>query len=188
MLQQYGQWKGVITIENERIDGRVIVLPMPPSENERLTMNWQKAKEVVAGGYYANFNTKKKVGTLRNSTIYNRWLSASATLLKKGKLPVIEEPVAVFVYEIFPDNLRRDADNRLKGLFDAMTKSGHVWKDDSLVTLFTAEKLVRKGHNFVLAFVVKRNELPKLWIEVKEDFLQQIAENIQKHDADTRAP
>lgn len=178
MLEYFGQWDSNINIQDKKIRGRLVVLPMPPSENERLITNWDKAKEVVAGGYYANFNGKTKKGAVTNSRLYNQWLHASAHLLMKGKLTKLQGNIGVIIVEVFPDNRRRDADNRIKGLFDAMTKSNHMFDDDSQIVFFTCEKRVIPHKSFVLAFVFNRDEAPELWTDVNKSFVQKIAETI----------
>lgn len=182
MLEFYGQWQTEITVHEKQIKGRLVVLPMPPSENERLVANWEKAREVVAGGYYANFNGKTKRGAVTNSRLYNQWKSASSNLLRKGKLEQLKGDIAVLVIEIFPDNRRRDIDNRVKGLFDAMTQCEHMFSDDSQVSLLTVEKRVMAKKNFVIAFVLPRTELPEMWFNVESAFIKKIADTIPEVD------
>lgn len=182
MLDQFGQWKTNVLIQDKRIEGRLVVLPMPPSENERLAVNWAKAKEVIAGGYYSSLNTKRtKRGAVTLSKVYKSWKCASINLLKKGKFEKLTGPLAVFVIEVFPDNRRRDTDNRLKGLFDAMTECEHLIEDDSQIVLHTVEKRVISKKMFCVAFVLPREELPQLWIEVKQEWLEGIAKKIDEH-------
>ena len=48
-------------------------------------------------------------------------------------------PVAVEIEAHMPDKRRRDLDNLLKGLFDALTHAG-VWMDDSQVDDFRVRR------------------------------------------------
>lgn len=182
MLEYFGQWETNVTIQGTKVKGRLVVLPMPPSENERLVTNWAKAKEVVAGGYYKDFGGKSKRGAVTNSKIYNQWKHASATLLKKGNFPMLNGEIAVIIVEVFPDKRRRDIDNRVKGLFDAMTQSGHLFADDSQIVLQTVEKKVISKKSFIMAFVLEKKDIPPLWINVNDSFLSNIANTIPENE------
>lgn len=171
MLPEYKQCDCKLHIQGHELMAREVILPMPPSENERLEVNWDGVKNYSFGGYYANAKRTKK-GVLRNSSMYNRWLHLAASMLKKGHLPKLEGEVVVFVTLVFPDFRKRDADNRLKALFDAFTQSGHLIEDDSKIVLHTVEKRVVPSKSFVIAYVFERSKMPDLGIELADSYLQ----------------
>lgn len=172
MLPEYKQCICKLHIQGKEIMAREIILPMPPSENDRLEVNWSGVNSYSLGTYYANSKRTKR-GVLKNSTQYNRWLHLASSMLRKGQLPVIKGDVVVFVTLVFPDFKKRDADNRLKALFDSFTQSEHLIEDDSKITLHTVEKRVVPKKEFVIAYVFERSLLPELGIELAESYLQE---------------
>ena len=171
MLPEYKQCTCKLHIQGHELMAREIILPMPPSENDRLEVNWDGVKNYSFGGFYSNSKRTKK-GVLRNSTQYNRWLHLAASMLRKGQLPKLEGEVVVFVTLVFPDFRKRDADNRLKALFDSFTQSGHLIEDDSKIVLHTVEKRVVPRKEFVMAYVFERSQMPDLGIELADSYLQ----------------
>lgn len=180
MLPQFGQWEANITIQGVKYRGREVVLPLPPSENERLKPDWNAIKNKEFGGYYSNFKTKR--GVLKNSTVYNRWLNAAKTLLMKGKLPLMHGEVIAFVTIVFPDRKVRDGQNRLKALYDCMTyderKKSGVYADDHLVTTGFFDVRIMDGQSFVVVHLVEKDKLPRFDFQIDEGYLNTIAERI----------
>ena len=180
----YGQWQAFINIGGKKkVPCRQIVLPMPPSENTRLEVNWQAVKNVVAGGYYSGFTTKrKKQAVVKNSTLYNQWVNASINMLKKGQLPKLEGEVIALVSLVFPDHVTRDNDNREKALFDAIKKCDHLIDDDVQISTHTSTKTIIKGKNFVLVFLVEKSQLERIGFEVSNEYLLKVSEDIPNYE------
>ena len=87
-------------------------LPWPPSVNR----------------YYRNV-----AGITKISAEGRAYRQAVINLLAEARTaPPMAAPVAVSIEAFMPDKRRRDLDNLLKGLLDAMTHAG-VWLDDSQV-------------------------------------------------------
>lgn len=169
-MRGYGQREVNITLFGNKVTAREIVLPMPPSENVRLEGR-------VIRGRCMFHNTKE----------YNAWLERAKHDCMKGKLPMLEEPVTVFVTVVFPDNKRRDNQNREKPLFDAMTRSGCVYKDDCLIKQhFTREEVI-KGQSFVLVYVVPYSALTLDEFAVSQEYLNQTIEQALAEEADMAA-
>lgn len=183
-LDCYGQWQAFINIGGKKkVPCRQIVLPMPPSENTRLEVNWGAVKNVVAGGYYSGFTSKRKKGAvMKNSTIYNQWINASVNLLKKGKLPKLQGEVIALVSLVFPDRVTRDNDNREKALFDAIKKCEHLIDDDVQISTHTSTKTIIKGKNFVLVFLVEKSQLERVGFEISKDYLMKLAQEIPDYE------
>lgn len=165
----YRQTRVMITCEGKKIEARQIILPMCPSENERLEVNWAGVKNTMFGGVFKN--GKKKQGVLKNSTFYNRWKRASSTLMRIGKLPQLKGELAVFLTVVFPDNHTRDAPNRIKAVLDAMQESEHVFENDKQVTMLTCCRKIIKDEQFLLAYVVEREKLGHTWFEVNDEYI-----------------
>lgn len=164
-MRGYGQREVNITLFGKKLQAREIILPMPPSENERLQGR-------VIRGKCLFHNTKT----------YNVWLERARQACMKGKLAQYEEEVTVFVTVVFPDNRRRDNQNREKPLFDAMTKSGCVYKDDCLIKQhFTREEVI-KGQSFVLVYVVPYKDLTLDEFGVTQDYLLATYEQAVKEE------
>lgn len=171
MLNNYGQRECTVTIQGKQVKGREVILPIPPSENTRVTPNF--------ACMYAN---SKKKGALKNSTDYNRWINASRNLLRKGKLPIIKGNVTAYVTLVFPDNRTRDADNRLKGLFDSWTKSECLIEDDRFIDTVILNKKVIKGQSFCLSFVMSSDELSDLGLTLNKDYLDSVCERLSNEN------
>lgn len=168
-MKGFGQREVKINLFGEWVEAREIVLPLPPSENTRLEGR-VKAYTDKAG---------KKHHSVRffNSRAYNQWLDYARHALMKGKLEQFDEPVCVFTTVVFPDNRRRDNQNREKPLFDAMTQSGCVYKDDCLIKQhFTREEII-KGKTFVLSYVVPYRLLKLDEFAVGIDYLTEVGES-----------
>ena len=88
----------------------LILLPYPPSAN--------------------SLTRHRGRGVYRNPK-YTRWLGA-ACKLRMWRNGLIEDPVAVEIRACPPDRRRRDLDNIVKPVLDALTRAG-VWSDDHLV-------------------------------------------------------
>lgn len=183
-LDCFGQWQAYINIgSHKKIPCRQIVLPMPPSVNERLEVNWGAVKNVVAGGYYSGFTTRrKKQSVMKNSTVYNQWINASVNLLKKGKLPKLEGEVIALISLVFPDHVTRDNDNREKALFDAIKKCEHLIDDDVQISTHTSTKTIIKSKNFVLVFLIEKSKLERIGFEISNDYLLKLSEGIPNYE------
>lgn len=133
----YGQREVYLTLNGNKVKGRQVVLPMPPTENNR-------HQPIVRRGH----------PVLINTTAYNSWLNAARNALMKGKLPKLDGDVSVLVMVVFPDERRRDAQNREKALFDAFTQSGCVYEDDCKIKLHATMKQTIKNESAVIAYIV----------------------------------
>lgn len=90
----------------------LITLPWPPSVNR----------------YYRNV-----AGITKISAEGRAYRAAVVNLLAESlTTPPMAGPVVVDIEAFMPDRRRRDLDNLLKGLLDAMTHAG-LWLDDSQV-------------------------------------------------------
>jgi len=177
MFECFGQTECKLKMHGQEITARQIVLPMPPSENKRLELDYVGTKIFLANKY--NNSKRGKRGVLRNSTEYNQWLAAAANALKKGKYPKITESVTCFIEVVFPDYHRRDVQNRSKAFFDALTASGHIFEDDCQVELFSMHKTIIKGSSFILAFLMPSSVVPTLDIKIDADFVAKLAEQVK---------
>jgi Holliday junction resolvase RusA-like endonuclease len=84
------------------------------------------------------FNTKRgRVKTTR----YQKWLLEVGALLKSQGIVKIYGPILLKILIIKPDRRRRDLDNYLKALIDALVLNG-VMEDDSLI-----EKIIVSWHS-----------------------------------------
>lgn len=177
MFEQFGQTECILKLHGREIKARQIILPMPPSENTRLELDYVGTKLFLANKYQGSRRGKR--GVLRNSTEYNQWIAAAANALKKGKLPKITEGVACFIEVVFPDFHRRDVQNRAKAFFDALTASGHVFEDDCQVELFSMHRTIIKGSSFILAHLMPTSELPDVDIKLPSAYVEKIAESVK---------
>lgn len=177
MFECFGQTECKIKMHGKEITARQIVLPMPPSENKRLELDYVGTKIFLANKY--NNSKRGKRGVLRNSTEYNQWLAAAANALKKGKYPKIMENVTCFIEVVFPDHHRRDVQNRSKAFFDALTASGHIFEDDCQVELFSMHKTIIQGSSFIVAFLMPSSAVPTLDIKIDADFVAKLAEQVK---------
>lgn len=167
-MKGFGQREVRIKLFGEWVDGREIILPLPPSENIRL--------EGSVVPYKAKDGRKHHSVRFHNSRTYNQWLDYARHALMKNKLPQYEEPVCVFTTVVFPDNRRRDNQNREKPLFDALTQSGCVYQDDCLIKQhFTREEVI-KGKTFVLAYVVPYRLLKLDEFAVDLEYLEEVGQ------------
>ena len=121
------------------IEGREILLPLPPSENQRLEPRFRSR------GF-------------KNTSQYNSWLHYANRALRAGRYEMIEGDVVVCMNTIFPDLRRRDAQNYEKAMFDALTQSECVYKDDSNVKFHTNNTLIIKGMALIMAYVFPLNQ------------------------------
>lgn len=88
-----------------------LTLPWPPSVNR----------------YYRNVAGKTLI-----SAEGRAYRTAVVNLLAENSAPLMVGDVAVEIEAFMPDRRRRDLDNLLKGLLDALTHAG-LWLDDSQV-------------------------------------------------------
>ena len=91
----------------------VLYLPWPPTVNDyyKMTRQGQRYLHMTVREY------REKVAL----AIHEQ--AAGLTL---------DEPLFMEVYLFVPDRRKRDVDNYMKGLLDALTEAG-LWEDDSLV-------------------------------------------------------
>jgi len=66
------------------------------------------------------------------------------TAMRKAEAVMADGPVEMEVKVVFPDNRRRDLDNVLKSILDAM--NGIVYKDDCQVQKLILSKTVEAGY------------------------------------------
>ncbi len=100
-------------------------LPFPPSVNH----------------YWRHVQLGKRRATLISAAgrKYQTDVFAEVLLAKATAAVHPEGRVAVYVLLRMPDRRRRDIDNFLKSLLDAIT-SANVWRDDSQIDLLTIER------------------------------------------------
>lgn len=84
---------------------------------------------------------------------YMQVASLVATSKAKGHIPKkpIDYPVGVeVILHLGARNKQSDLDNRVKSLFDSLTKA-HVWQDDSLVKKMSVEfgNVVKVGYVYI---------------------------------------
>ncbi len=129
------------------MDGRLILLPLPPSENERLMP--------------ARFGRR-----LINSPAYGRWLNYAVSALKKGALPMFssEKGEALFVYTVLVYQVAlRDVTNYEKPLYDAMQHSGTVFINDRQIKERHTKGILRKASpcEYVICYLLRQKDLPE---------------------------
>lgn len=172
----YGQEAAYLSFagKTEPVLARRILLPLPPSENNRLMMGYNPAAaaNTPSMGYRSQFNRHKK--RMINTPVYRKFLNEARSLLLKGQFPPIDGPVAVFITFVFPDNRRRDAQNYEKPLFDAFTQSERVYKDDCQIFFHTTEKIVIPGYSLALAFVTRLSDIPDLECRVNHSYMKDL--------------
>lgn len=101
-----------------------ITLPWPPSVN----------------AYYRSPNKGPLAGRTLISEAGRAYRTAVHEIVSEGRMAAsYAGPVAVEIEAHMPDKRRRDLDNLLKGLFDALTHAG-VWLDDSQVDDFRVRR------------------------------------------------
>lgn len=92
-----------------------LTMPLPPSSNHRLMPNGN--------------------GRLILSPKYRAWLNSAIAQIRK-QLPMDYQPLSGRLYSItsvtFPDRRKRDTDNPLKGVKDALTQAGVIEDDEQL--------------------------------------------------------
>lgn len=65
-----------------------------------------------------------------------------------GKLEAISGDVAVFIFLTPPDNRKRDIDNYIKAVLDALTEAG-AWEDDSQIKQLNVSMFPKCGKGSV---------------------------------------
>jgi crossover junction endodeoxyribonuclease RusA len=97
---------------------RVLHLPYPPTINT----------------YYRKWNNRMVIAPR------GREFAASvAAIVKKQRRPKMELRIGISIRLSPPDKRKRDIDNVIKPLFDALTKAG-VWRDDSQVDVLIVQR------------------------------------------------
>ena len=166
MRKNFRQSNCVISMYGQEIECREILLSMPPSENERLTIDWRGAQNALTRSY------SKSRRALKNSTDYNRWLNFASACLKCGQPPKIEGDVGCILNVVFPDNKVRDAQNREKAFFDALEKSGCVIENDTNIVWHTTNKIILPRYSFILAYVFSMDAVKNCPFFINGDYLQ----------------
>jgi crossover junction endodeoxyribonuclease RusA len=92
----------------------VLHLPWPPTINNYYKMTRQ-------GQRYLD----KRVRVFRQDV-------EDCLMVQAANLDTIDEPIFMEVYLYPPDRRKRDLDNYMKGLLDALTEAG-LWTDDVLI-------------------------------------------------------
>lgn len=170
-----GQRLAKIRMFGVDLEAREILMNMPPSENERLKVDWRGVANKMSG-MYAGSPRK----TMRNTTHYNRWLHFASTCLKSGKLPLIDGDVGVIMNVVFPDNKVRDAQNREKAFFDALEKSGCVISNDTNIVWHSTRKFILDGCSFILAYVFPLDAIKNNPFFVDSSYLGEKAVEFEK--------
>jgi crossover junction endodeoxyribonuclease RusA len=122
-----------------------LTLPWPPSFNGY----WQpfaivKLCQPCKACYFKGYTVTTTMALTKRSRMYRSEVHGAILEqlgLRKNRV-AYEAPVRVDVELRAPDSRRRDIDNHMKGLFDALTHAG-IWTDDHLVD----EMTVRHGRN-----------------------------------------
>lgn len=169
----FGQTNAILTVYGKQIKCRQVILPMPPSENARL----EPGAVNGFGPLFAN-SKRGKSKRMHNSTVYNQWKKQAVTHLRKGRLTPLDGPIGVIITVVFPDYRIRDAQNREKGLFDAMEQSRCLFDNDTNVVFHVTEKRIVKGSSFVLAFVFPMSELGVSDYQINDEYLSRVAEKV----------
>ncbi len=157
----------VMTMGGRNIEGRRMLLPLPPSENQRLM---------------AARNRKVFV----NTPLYNRWLGRASAALMKAKFPKFSEdksePLFVFTILVY-SNTRRDVTNYEKSLYDAFSRSGHVYVDDIQIKERHTKGILDKTApcEYVVTYLCRQSELPPRYdFAVSKEQIEQMNEYIKK--------
>lgn len=174
----YRQSDVIITLFNQEVKAKRIVLPLPPSENQRLEVNYNALN--ISGGYvsmYKNSKINRGARVFRNSTAYNRWLHASVCMLKIGLKEAYTSDVFVHTLFVFPNN-KSDPQNREKALYDAFTQSGCVYTDDKLVKKHYVTSMVKKGLSLSISYVIPLCDINLSFLEPSVDELDKIFKEV----------
>ena len=104
---------------------KTIKLDFPPSVN----MRWR------GGG--CNTHVSRETSAFELASVYRIMSQRGQKKLPRTK---ITGPLALIIYLRPPDRIRRDIDNYIKAINDALTKA-KVWEDDSQVQAFLPQWL-----------------------------------------------
>lgn len=171
----YGQHEVILSLHDKEVKAREIILPLPPSDNEHLEVNWP-----VVNSWYKNSSKRAYGGkVLKNSTKYNRWIDFVASMLKKGKLPPLEDELFALITVVVSNKRRTDSANREKALFDGIQKSGCVYLDDSQVVGHQNMKTIVGGKNFVVVYILRVKDI-KIHYALDQDYLNKISEQVEE--------
>ena len=96
--------------------------------NNKLTLPWPPS----VNKYYRTPRTGKLAGRTLISEEGRRFRTEAVLMLRQQKVEQIKGRVAVMLHAYPPDRRRRDLDNLLKGVLDALVHAGAI-EDDSLV-------------------------------------------------------
>lgn len=118
-----------------------VILPYPPTAN----LIWRHGN-----------------GRVWSTLFYKSFVAQVAIYLRDALADKFEafDQYAVSI-ELFPsDRRRRDIDNPVKPLLDAITKSGLLWRDDSQIRALSVVKGKPARSAFVYVSIASADELP----------------------------
>jgi len=124
-----------------------LILPIPPSINHYYRNDEQGGRKINKRGKEYRFAVK---------------LAATQARAEK-----IEGAVSVIVYVICPDYRRRDLDNMLKCLLDAITHAGLI-EDDSMIVELSMYKHKPDSSNKSGQAIVNIDKMPQDDIEIRK--------------------
>ena len=135
-----------VKLKDEMVEGRRIILPLPPSENHRLIIGRGRSRLV-------------------NSPIYRDWLNSATHVLHIKRLDRFSNDIeeALFVLTIIVYAYKtRDITNYEKPLYDAMQQSERVFVNDRQIKeRHTMSFFDTKAPcEYVVCFLMRRADLP----------------------------
>lgn len=172
----FGQRIVNLHLGDKIVEAREIILPLPPSKNKLHEVNYVGVKEVFSHQFSNSRKTKR--GVIKTSTEYNRWKTASAHELKRGKLPPITEECNVLITVVLPNN-KSDPHNYEEAFFDALQVDECVYANDRLVKFHVLQGVVIPDSAFILAYVFEKSKYSFDYLCVKENRVKKIAEIIK---------
>ncbi len=108
-----------------------IRLPFPVTANRRLTKSFKSGRPILTENYRA-------------------WLKEAAQEIMVQRAKPVAGEVAVRVELVPPDARRRDADNTLKCVLDALVASRVIEDDSNKIVREINVEWVREGHSCVV--------------------------------------
>lgn len=130
------------------MQGRLMLLPLPPSDNDRHMLS-RNGRRII------------------NTPVYNRWLKRAAGVLRKGDLPLFSrdktEPLFVYTVVVYR-NMLRDPTNYEKALYDAMQQSESVFVNDRQIKERHTKGELRKDSplEYVICYLMRQKDLPEV--------------------------
>ncbi len=130
------------------MQGRLFLLPLPPSDNERHQLS-RNGRRII------------------NTPVYNRWLKRAASVMHKGGLPLFSsdkaEPLFIYTVVVYRNALR-DPTNYEKALYDAMQQSESVFVNDRQIKERHTKGELRKAAplEYVICYLLRQKDLPEV--------------------------